>query len=540
MNAPTDNNPATNPRLSQANLAPAVAARPAPAAPVQPPPGGAPDIGAMIRRVFAHWQVVIVTLLLGGLITAQVVRTRKPAFKSETVIFYREGIGKSITGPTEDKDSLRTLGTKLKETLLAQQTLRRIIDEFHLYPEIVSRAGYADAVDIMRKKTEFKSRSQDTFAISFEGTNRDEAQRVCARMADLLVSENAKRLAEENRSTTEFLEVEKRRADEELERIEREISEFLHLHPQFAGKKEGLGIESLAQHNKVETELKKRRQAAIRGGRARSREGASTAAALPGAPAAAAPAVDPVLLQARSQAQSELNAARKELNDKSLKFTPAHPDVRAAEARVAAAEANLKAAEDAIAAAQPKEDAPAPRKVAAASGDDPYGEPSARPKAGPATAAPVDSAPPPRADPAEKVVNIEMEWERMERAHGMARGRQIDLENKLYRAEMIASTAESGYGTTISVLDPAYRPSGPSNAPNKTVVMIGLAASVVVGLVLSAAWGLFLDDRVFSPAEIEVIVMVPVLGAVPKEREKKKKGKEKGAAPGKGLGVSRA
>jgi capsular polysaccharide biosynthesis protein len=70
--------------------------------------------------------------------------------------------------------------------------------------------------------------------------------------------------------------------------------------------------------------------------------------------------------------------------------------------------------------------------------------------------------------------------------------------------------------------------------------MIGLAASVVVGLVLSAAWGLFLDDRVFSPAEIEVIVMVPVLGAVPKERDKKKKGKDKGAAPGKGLGVSRA
>lgn len=526
MNAPTDNNPATNPRLAQAG------ARPTPAAPAQPPQSGAPDLGALIRRAFAHWQVIFGALLLGGLITTLVVRSRQPSFKSETVIFYREGIGKSITGPTEDKEALRSLGTKLKETLLAQQTLRRIIDEFHLYPDVVARAGHADAVERMRKKTEFKSRAQDTFAISFEGASRDEAQRVCARMADLLVSENAKRLADESRSTTELLETEKQRADDELSRVEREISEFLHEHPQFAGKKEGLGIESAAQLNKAEGELKKRRKDAPRAGR-RPGEGGPQAAA----PSSAAPAVDPVLLQGRSLAASELSAARKELNDKSLKFTPAHPDVRAAEARVTAAEASLKAAEDALAAAQPKDAPPSPPKPANV--DDPYGaEPSARPHAGPASAAPADSAKPPRVDP-EKVVNVEMEWERMARAHGVARGRQADLGNKLYRAEMIASTAESGHGNTLSVLDPAYLPSGPSNAPNKTVVLIGLAASVLVGLVLSAAWGLFLDDRVFSAAEIEASVMVPVLAAVPKEREKKK-GKDKGAAPGKGLGVSRA
>ena len=141
MNAPLDKTPPHPHGSSQANAAPAPAGRAAGAGAVAQAAAapGATDLATLLRRVFAHWPVVIVTLLVGGLITLQVVRTRKPQFKSETVVFYREGIGKSVTGPTEDKDALRLLGTKLKETLLAQQTLRGIIDEFHLYPDTVQR-----------------------------------------------------------------------------------------------------------------------------------------------------------------------------------------------------------------------------------------------------------------------------------------------------------------------------------------------------------------------------------------------------------------
>jgi uncharacterized protein involved in exopolysaccharide biosynthesis len=557
MNAPIDKT-STNPRLSQAGLTPAapmpaVGARPpaapGPAGPVRELPQGAPDVGAMIRRVFAHWQVVIVTLIIGGLVTMQIVRTRVPSFKSETVIFYREGIGKSITGPTESPEQLRSLGTKLKETLLAQQTLRRIIDEFHLYPDVVQKSGYADAVDQMRKKTDFKSRSQDTFAISFEGTTKEEAQRVCARMADILVSENAKRLSDDMRSTLEFLDVEKKRADEELERAERDVTEFLNQNPEFAGAKGDLATEVLAQQRRIEKEQKARKSAAAkaggRGGRGARQQAQAAAPQQPNAPAA--PAVDPVLITARTQAMNELINAKKDLSDKLLKFTDQHPDVRGAQARVAAAEASVQRAEEAIATAMPKEDAPAPRKVANV--EDPYGGDKDKPEG---SAKPAATMTPEEAEkeaerrkpivaaPQEKVVNVEMEWSRLQRALGKARGHQKEMEEKLYRQELIASTAESGYGTTIAVLDPAYKPSAPSNAPNKTVVMIGLAASVAVGLVLSAAWGLFLDDRVFSPNEIESIVMVPVLGFVPKGDEKKKKGKKDKDPPKPGKGDDKA
>lgn len=527
-----------NPRASQASIvstASLTAARPVAAATPatgQPAPGGVPDIGAMIQRVFAHWQVILVTMVLGAVITSQVVRVRKAMYKSETVIVYREGIGRSISGPGEAPDAVRSLGTKLKETLLAQKNLQKLIDEFHLYPEIVAKSGYADAVDQMRKKTEFKSRSQDTFAIAFEGFDREQAQKVCARMADLLIAENARRLQEENRGTTEFLEAEKKRADDELNRVEREISEFLQAHPEFASAKEGLGTEVLALKSKADEEEKKRNRP--KPGRPRRGAAGPTAA---GPTEDRAPAVDPVLLAARTQATADLLAAKKDLSDKSSRYTEQHPDVRAASERVAAAEAAVRRAEDAIAQAAPKEEAPRPKKVVI---DDPYGDGPAKPRPTAAAAATDPEEPqekpkpkPKVVDPdqSDKVVTIEMEWAKLGRTHGLAKSRQADLENKLYRAEMLASTAEAGYGNSIQVLDPAYKPSGPSNAPNRTVVMIGLAASIAVGVVLSAAWGLFLDDRLFSAGEIEGAVGVPVLGVVPRDKRREKKGQEKDRVP---------
>ena len=260
---------------------------------------------------------------------------------------------------------------------------------------------------------------------------------------------------------------------------------------------------------------------------------------------AAAQAVDPVLIAARTRAADELDAARKELAERSLRFTEQHPDVRAAQAHVAAAEGAMRRAESAIAAALPADEPATPRQPASI--EDPYGagdEKIARSHK-PVVSAPVafpTPAPPPRAtaDEAEKVVDLEVEWTQLGRALGLARRRQADLEQKLYRAEMITSTVESGHGTTISVLDPAYKPSGPSNAPNRTVAMIGLALSIAIGLALSAAWGLFLDDRVFSASEIEGIVMVPLLATVPRENKKRSKKSKASGAPQKPRGASDA
>jgi uncharacterized protein involved in exopolysaccharide biosynthesis len=541
MNPPPDKT-ATS-RLSRASVVPQQPAPPRPvpapsaaaaaaAAAGAPPPGGGPDVGAMIRRVFAHWHTVIVTLALGAIVTYAVVRSRTPTFKSETVIFFREGISKTVTGDSNN-DTLKTLGTKLKETLLAQQSLRRVIDEFHLYPDIVQKTGYADAVDLMRKKTDFKSRSADTFAISYEGPTRELAQKVTARMADLLVSSMAKRQEEETKQATEFLDIEKKRSDEDLERVQRKTSAFLAAHPEFLAKTAGIGTTATAAEEKKaakEAAAAKSHATATNVDR-RSRRAGQAAPALQDDQLAA---VDPMIVAEKTRAQNELLAAKKDYAEKSLKFTEQHPDVRAAVDRLAQAQAAFDSAKADLAAAAGSEGKP-PRAAPAGGDDDPYGDD--KPKAGTGTGAGASSAPAARAETPEaprdldQGASLEIEFERLERELTLAHTHASDLETKLYHAEMVASTNESGYGTTIAVLDPAFRPSGPSNLPNRTVVLVGLFASIAVGLVLSAAWGLFLDDRVFSPTEIEGIVMVPVIGTVPRVAKPKKGDKSARRAP---------
>ncbi|MEO7330813.1 MAG: protein kinase, partial [Minicystis sp.] len=88
--------------------------------------------------------------------------------------------------------------------------------------------------------------------------------------------------------------------------------------------------------------------------------------------------------------------------------------------------------------------------------------------------------------------------------------------------QLADNTEESGYSAELQLLDPATRPSGPSGAPNRSMLTVGLGISVVVGILLSIGYGLFLDDRVYAPSEIDDLGVVPVIGIIPKSKPVKK------------------
>jgi uncharacterized protein involved in exopolysaccharide biosynthesis len=497
--------------------------RPPGAPPPAPAGGGLPNPVVLIRRAMAHWPVAAVVMVIGALATVQVIRMRKPIYRSETVVFYRQGVLAGDATPSDQM--LRTLGTKLKETLLAQSNLKKIIDENHLYTDIVDKRGYSDAVDQFRKQIDFKARSTDTFAISFQGSSREEAQTVTSRLADMLVEENSRSRQERAKESTDFLDAQKKRADEKLDGLETELAQFMATHPEFvtdSGGRAGAAIRAAEKKNGIVASGGDRPTIRRRftggplpiGGRA-----------IPDMPAAAggpaAPPVDPVLLAQRASLMAELIAANKDLNEKSVRFTDQHPDVRAAKARVASAEAKLQEAEAAIQAAQPPPPPP-PVKLP----EDPYADPS---KATPPKDVPVAKADPtdsPKDKPAEKpptppgkdsqIVNLETEWNRLNREVGKAREEQKQLEGRLFQAEITASSEIGGYAATIAILDPAFRPAAPSGAPNRTILIGGFVASLLVGIILAAARGILLDDRLFDASEIDNIGLAPVLAVVPK------------------------
>ena len=492
-------------------------------------PGGPlpPSIGGMISRTLAHWYIAVLVLVVGAALTVLVVRTRKPAYRSETVIFYREGVKAAYLGP-DGPDPLRTLSARLKETLLARSNLEKVVEEFNLFPDVVEKRGTVDAVERLRSKVVFRARAPDTFAISYEGGTREEAQEVTQRLAELLVEENTRVRQTQAKITSEFLDAEQKRAEEELNKADKDLAGFLADHPEFAAEQIQPGGTQAGS--------------AVRAEQRRASEGDPTLDALerqvprlkgrlstpaPGAAPGAAPgtaAPPPALLQAKQQADQELASAQRDLTEKQARFTEAHPDVRAAMARANAAAAGVARAEQALAtAAAPP---PAAPEVQGPSAEPPKRDPEkARVQAQLAqiqkeinqrkkAKETAQQQAPDASETAKQIVSLETDWSRLAREQARARQRLTDLEAKVFRADIAASSEEGGYSAQIVVLDPAFKPSAPSTPSRSLVALAGLVASLIAGIGLAAARGILLDDRVYDAEDIERLGLAPVLAIV--------------------------
>jgi hypothetical protein len=496
----------------------------APAAPAAPPPAaGGPNIGAIVKRMLSHLPVAVVVMALGIAITVVMSRSRKPVWGSETVIFYRQGISAQFVGVEgAGEENLKALPGRLKGILMSRAPLEKIIKEFNLYQQIVETEGMVDAVDKFRTKITFKPRSAEEFLIAFEGATPEEAQQVTARLADILIEDVTEKKKARAKTATEFLENEKKRAEEDLEKRETELVGFLARHPEFAAENNadqaGAGIRAEKARAIADPEL-----LALDGQQARIRaalaaKNAPAGPAIPGAPAGPGAAAQ-ALLAAKQAADNELAVAQKDLNDKSEKLTDQHPDVRQAKSRFVAAQVKAREAMAAVIAATPN---PAP--AAAAGGDDPY------------ETKPVDDAgrlerelqktereiqmrkrgikPDANASAfAAQIIELEKQWKTLNREREKAKSRLANIDERLFKAKQNEESELSGYNATVLVMEPAYLPTQTGTMPKKKFIIIGVVVSLLVGLVAAAAWGMLLDDRVFVPDDLAALA--PVLVSVP-------------------------
>lgn len=490
----------------------ALGAMPADAAarPAGPQP---PSVSAMINRTMAHWYVAVLVAIAGLGFTVLVVQSRKPAYRSETVIFYREGVKATYLGP-DGPDPLRTLSARLKETLLARSNLEKVVTEFNLFPDVLEKRGMVDAVDRLRAKITFKARSQDTFAISAEGETREQAQEVTQRLADVLVEETTRMRRSQAKLTNEFLDAELKRAEQDVEKAETELAAFLAEHPEFAteqstpgGSQGGAAIrerERRATGTDPTLEALERQVPRLR----------SRLTGKPEQPAVSATGVpSPALTRQRDQAEQELATARRDLADKQSRFTEQHPDVRAAAARVTNAEAALRRAEQALVLPpEPVVEVPATDEAEKAKIKSQLAalerEIAVRRGAKKGNAADASEA-------AKQIINTETDWSRLTREKARAQQRLSDLEGKSFRAEIAASSEQGGYSAQIEVLDPAYRPSAPSSPSRLIIAIGGLFLSVAAGIAAAAARGIVFDDRVYDMEDIDRMALAPVLVVVP-------------------------
>src|SRR5262245_48407627 len=93
-------------------------------------PPGAPDrlvpLLALLRRAARWWWAAMIVAAAGCLASVAAAYVRRPVYKSETLILYREGIRSSYLGPVEEgHDPVRKLGFRLKELVLSRPRLEQ-------------------------------------------------------------------------------------------------------------------------------------------------------------------------------------------------------------------------------------------------------------------------------------------------------------------------------------------------------------------------------------------------------------------------------
>ena len=466
-----------------------------------------------------RWYAALV-LLLGATVSLAVALMLPRSYTSETLIVYREGIGtRTVMGNEQGVEAQQKLALKLKEMVLSRTSLQKIIEEFHLYPHIMDRSGYVDAVNEMRKNIAFAAKDGETFGLSFTGPEPALVQKLTARLAQELVTEQSKSRLEQAGETREFIDAEKRRSDEDLKDKESALAAFMAKHPEFA--KESNGVNAGSQVGIV-TRVKMSGDKAPKTTdptlAALEREAGRIAERL-GTPLKrkSDKELDPKLAAARTEAENDLKAAQRELADKAAQFTEEHPDVRAAKARVKTAELKLRHVNDMIATAD-GEKKPEPADEGAIDRgaletelkrvQDEIAQYKRRrandPSAGQQQ----------QASGANAVVQLETEWTRLNREMNDSRERNQQLEARQFKASIMENAVTSGRNAQMIIVDPAYKPTHP-NKGRTQVVIAGAAASVALALILALILTV-LDDRLYDRVDVESLKVAALLGVVPR------------------------
>jgi uncharacterized protein involved in exopolysaccharide biosynthesis len=463
---------------------------------------------AFVKRALRHWRAVLVTVLLGALAGAAFIQLRKPRFRSETVILYVEQ-GSPIE-TTQGAGAQRNVTVRLKELLLSRSKLEHIVNNFNLYPKIREKYGPLEAVEELKRHIDFRAPGGDTFSIAFEGGSPGEAQQVTADLARVVLQGDSELRTEQARVTLDFLKSEKQRTDNELRDAEQKLAAFMAEHPRFAldttPLTNGAAIRASMGTAAPPTETS-------RPSWSRPRAMRSPVKADPGSPQAAVTPDTPMPVVSEDldpvRARAALAAARAHLSEQLTRYTPAHPDVRAAQAAVARAEQRLETAELSAPAPTPAA-APTPVvapvvTVAVPSIGTPRTTSSERRVQSSPTGAPIAGA----ATNGTDVVATETEWLSLTRAVTEARQRHDQVEAQLFKADILASSEGGGHGVQVNVIDPAYLPLRPLPPGRLTILLMFVGASLVIGAVIAVARA-SMDERLLRGADLEGIAEILV------------------------------
>ena len=464
----------------------------------------------VLQRTLHYWKVVAVIAVVGAVLSVILALTQKHAYESETVLLYHEKISQTMLAGRDAVQSTRKMSSRFKEMLLSRSTLSSVVEDFSLFPKEVEKFGTIAAAEKLQSRIKFRDRGAGTFRISYRGDTRDEAQKVTARLAELVRTQDNRVRLEQASQTKNFIESQRVEAENELLTQEEALTTFMANHPEFAidtaagGDAVGAGIRAANARKGQKTvdtvtQTLERQRARIR-----------ARLANPNAPVVISRTPTNRETPALKSAKKNLASKQALLNDRLQKYTDKHPDVKSAQNAVAEAKLRLQAASGGgtqttslppVRNAVDKETLK--RELSKIEKD------LAARKANTASANQANA----KSSLAQTLVTLETEHALLSRKVEEAGERLETLEQKAFTANISAST-EFVDAAQLVVIDEAFRPTNPAGKGRKLIAIAGTIIFTALGLVLAVCLAL-VDDRIYRKKDLEKISSLKVLASIP-------------------------
>jgi polysaccharide chain length determinant protein (PEP-CTERM system associated) len=180
----------------------------------------------IVRR---KW-LIIFFILLGISVGVGLAWMKKDVYRSSTVILVEQQKIHENYVPSVVGGSAAERVSTITQQVLSRTNLQKVIDEFHLFPDVINIQGYEPVIDGLRKnvKIETKGRGNqlEAFTISFAHHDPMMAMKVTSKLASQYIDENIKIREQFIEGATEFLEQELTAAKHVLDEKERLLSEY--------------------------------------------------------------------------------------------------------------------------------------------------------------------------------------------------------------------------------------------------------------------------------------------------------------------------
>lgn len=183
------------------------------------------DILQLLEPIFRRKELVTAIFLVVSILGVYLAANLPNVYRSSTLILITpQGLPQNYVSSTIATQSVEQRMRTIAEQILSRTSLDNIVREFNLFPTVGSKNDNEGRIIALRKSINLAISRNETFSVSFESGDPEQAMRVLSRIAELFISESVKVRERQAVGTTLFINNESERLRKELEEQEQQVN----------------------------------------------------------------------------------------------------------------------------------------------------------------------------------------------------------------------------------------------------------------------------------------------------------------------------